>query len=361
MKFFGIDVSEHNGSIDWNEASKHIDFAILRIGWVGNKNNHKLDKKFEEFYKQAKAAGVKLGAYVYMYTKSEETAKLGAEWAIEQLKGKEFELPIYCDMEDKSIAGLGKTKLTEITKAFNNVLEEAGYWAGIYASRNWFDNYLEDGIEKRFTSWIAHYTSSSNKYEDEYDMWQNSSSGRVQGISGRVDTNYLYRDLFSEVGHNTENKPPETKPDFKPQSELNYIDPVKYSNGSTPEPTYCNNNLSSKIGSLDPNEKADSYGKYGNKTLVAYKLSNGFHKVGFVDYEGKNPKAVGEWGADWKNGSTPEPVYAESNCKTKIGSIDPYEMCKCLNEYDGSYLVCYKVNGTNTFKAGFVKYHGDLK
>lgn len=199
MSYKGIDVSQHNGSIDWSKVAKEVDFAIIRIGWIGNKNNHTVDTKWETNYKNAKAAGVKVGAYVYNYCNSESTAKAGAEWALKQLDGKSLDLPVYIDMEDSSISSLGKSKLTAIVKAFNGVIEGAGLWAGVYANKNWYDNYLEDGIEDRYTSWIAHYTSGTDKYNGEFDMWQNSSTGKINGISGNVDTNYLYRDLFSAV------------------------------------------------------------------------------------------------------------------------------------------------------------------
>ena len=108
-------------------------------------------------------------------------------------------------------------------------------------------------------------------------------------------------------------------------------------------------------------EKADSFGKYNGKTLVVYDISGGHKKAGFVKYEGKNPKKVGEWGADYQNGSTPENVYSATDLSDKIGSLDPYEKCKCLAKYKGRYLVCYKVNGTNTYKTGFVKYYGKVE
>ena len=199
MSYFGIDVSQHNGTIDWSKVARKVKFAIIRLGWIGNKNNHTIDTKFETNYKNAKAAGVKIGVYIYNYCNNETTAKDGADWAINKLKGKKIDLPVYIDMEDSSIVSLGKTKLTNIVKAFNEKIEAAGYWAGVYANKNWFDNYLVDGLEKTYTSWIAHYTSGTNKYKGFYDMWQNSSTGKIDGISGNVDTNYLYRDLFSEI------------------------------------------------------------------------------------------------------------------------------------------------------------------
>ena len=193
--FFGVDISEHNGMVDWAKVAKKVDFAILRIGWVGNTQN-KIDKTFAANYAAAKKAGVKLGAYVYMYSKSADAAKKGAEWVLKQIDGKTFEMPIYCDMEDPTIAGLGKTTLTAITDAFNAAIKKGGYRVGIYANLDWFRNKLNTTVKQYYT-WIAHYTSGTDKYKGEYQMWQNSSKGRVDGVKGNVDTNYLYEDIFN--------------------------------------------------------------------------------------------------------------------------------------------------------------------
>ena len=150
--YFGVDISEHNGTVDWSKVAKNVDFAILRIGWVGNTQN-KMDIKFEENYAAAKKAGVKLGAYVYIYSKS--------------------------------------------TKAFNEVISKGGYRVGVYANLDWFKNKLNASVKQYYT-WIAHYTSGTNKYKGEYQMWQNSSKGRVDGVKGNVDTNYLYEDIFDK-------------------------------------------------------------------------------------------------------------------------------------------------------------------
>lgn len=201
---FGIDVSTFQGDIDWDKVKSQINFAILRLGWIGNKNNHTLDTKFERNYSECKRLGIPVGVYVYCYSNCEDTAKAGAEWTLQQLNGKSLELPVYLDMEDSSIANLGKDKLTNICIAFNTVIEQAGLWAGVYANKDWFDNKLnKDIIKYKYTTWIAHYTSGTDKYKDEYDMWQNSSSGKINGISGSTDTNYMYRDLISEIGNKT--------------------------------------------------------------------------------------------------------------------------------------------------------------
>lgn len=209
---FGIDVSTFQGNINWDKVKSQIGFAILRLGWIGNKNNHTLDTKFERNYSECKRLGIPVGVYVYNYCNCEDTAKSGAEWALQQLNGKSLELPVYLDMEDSSIANLGKDKLTNICIAFNTVIENAGLWAGVYANKDWFDNKLnKDTIKSKYTTWIAHYTSGTNKYQGEYDIWQNSSSGKINGISGNTDTNYMYRDLIAEIGNKTPSVPTNTK------------------------------------------------------------------------------------------------------------------------------------------------------
>ena len=153
MSYKGIDVSHFQGNIDWNKVKGNIDFAILRLGWIGNNNNHTLDTKFETYYNACKSVGIPIGVYVYNYCNSQNTAKSGAEWTVNQLKDKGIDLPIYIDMEDRSIENLGKDKLTSICIAFNTVIENAGYWAGVYANLNWYTNYLnKDTIKVKILS-----------------------------------------------------------------------------------------------------------------------------------------------------------------------------------------------------------------
>lgn len=353
MSYFGVDLSEFNGSIDWERLAKHIDFAILRIGWVGNKNNSTLDDNFEEYYRSARKAGVKIGAYVYIYSNNEKTAREGAEWAVERLKGKTLNLPVYCDMEDKSIANLSRSELSGIVRAFNSVIEKHGYWAGVYANRNWFDNHLDKDLKKRYTSWIADYSSGTDKYKGEYDMWQNSSVGRVEGISGNVDTDYMYRNLFRAIKE--DDKEPE-----KPEGEK-YPKPVAWHNGSTKEPVYKRSDLKESIGTIFAYSDALCYGKAGNSLVVVYDISEtNKHKAGFVAYKDGVKNAPAEKKL-WKNGHTPEVVYADTEKQLSVGSIFPYETADCLGRIDDMYLVRYYIDGTDVQKCGFVDYHGGIK
>ena len=226
MSKYGIDVSQHQGVINWDAVKGKIDFAILRLGWIGNHNNHTLDTQFERNYSECTRLGIPVGVYVYCYSSSEAAAKSGANWAIQKLSGKKLQLPVYIDMEDSSIAGVGKAGLTNVCIAFNSTIEAAGLWAGVYANANWFNNYLnKEEIKKRYTTWIAHYTSGEDRYKGEYDIWQNSRIGKISGIVGNIDTNYMYRDLPGEIGNKTtvsENNKPVENVDNYVQNFTNY-------------------------------------------------------------------------------------------------------------------------------------------
>lgn len=195
----GIDVSEHQGEIKWESVKNFIDFAILRLGWIGNKENHCIDKQFARNYTECKRLNIPVGIYVYNYCKSENTVTSGANWVIEILKANQIELdlPIYIDMEDETIKELGKDLLTDIVIKFNTILEDKGYWTGVYSNLDWYNNYLHgNSLKSRFTYWIAHFGVDENKYQNEFDMHQYSSEGVVNGInSNTVDLDIIQHGL----------------------------------------------------------------------------------------------------------------------------------------------------------------------
>ncbi len=274
MKKFGIDVSEHQGNIDWNAVKGNVDFVILRLGWIGNRNNHTLDKMFERNYSECKRLGIPVGVYVYCYSSSETAVIRGANWTISKLNNKEIEMPVYIDMEDSSIEYLSKRQLTDICIAFNSVIESSGRWAGVYANLYWFDNKLyKDEIRELYTTWIAHYINGDNRYEGEYDMWQNSNSAEIAGISGKVDTDYLYRDLIIEEPGTIEDKL--------------FVQAKIYKNGSTIEVVYADSSLKLRVGSLDRYEVCECLGIVNGRYIVKYKVNGTTdYKVGFVKYSG---------------------------------------------------------------------------
>ena len=196
MAIKGIDVSEFQGKIDWDKVKADgIKFAILKLGNIYDAQSNYKDSKFDTNYKNAKAKGIKVGAYIYNYCNTVDTLKKGLEWAIGKLAGKKLDLPLYLDMEDKDIQGETKETLTNQCNKFAKMIEAAGYRAGVYANLNWLENELNpDDFDKDISVWVAQYNNEC-QYEGKYDIWQYSSKGDVNGISGNVDMNYFYGEL----------------------------------------------------------------------------------------------------------------------------------------------------------------------
>lgn len=193
----GIDVSVHNGTIDWHKVKADgIQFAILRAGY--GKLASQKDKKFEDNYSGAKAVGIPVGAYWYSYATTVDEARLEAEVCVSILKGKQFEFPIYFDLEEKKAFDTGKANCSDMARAFCDVLEKAGYWTGLYTSRSPLGTHIEDDIKTRYALWIAEYGSKLN-YSGNVGIWQHSCKGSVNGISGDVDLDTGYVDYPAKV------------------------------------------------------------------------------------------------------------------------------------------------------------------
>lgn len=199
MKRKGIDVSKHQGNIDWNKVKADgIEFAIIRIGYGGSEPVK--DSKFEENYKNAKANRIEVGVYIYSYADSESDVKKEYEAVIKWLGGRHLDLPVYYDVEDKKMSSLSKKVLSNYVKTFCDKIENAGYWAGIYANKNWLENKLDMNYLKDYTVWLAQWTNNPT-YKGSYAMWQYTSNGSVNGIGGRVDMNYKLKELGGKIGN----------------------------------------------------------------------------------------------------------------------------------------------------------------
>lgn len=195
--FKGIDVSQYQQGVDFKKVkASGVDFVIIRAGF-GKYANQK-DPCFESHYKAAKAAGLKVGAYWYSYAATVEDAKVEAQTCINAIKGKTFEYPIYFDLEERSQFSKGRAFCDSLVKTFCNALEAAGYWAGLYISRSPLQQYISADVAKRYALWVAEYGSKCN-YGGTYGMWQYSSTGRVSGISGNVDTDICYVDYPAKI------------------------------------------------------------------------------------------------------------------------------------------------------------------
>lgn len=202
-----IDVSYCQTGIDYSKVkAAGITAVIIRAGY-GRETSQK-DTQFETHYKNAKAAGLKIGAYWYSYADSVADAKKEAAACLACVKGKTFDLPIYYDMEESSQTKLGKTTLTSMAKAFCEAIKAGGYRAGIYSNLNWLNNYLDYAtLKKSYSIWLAQWSSSNSL---SCDIWQNSSTGKINGISGNVDTDVILNS--SIVSSSTASTVTATKP-----------------------------------------------------------------------------------------------------------------------------------------------------
>lgn len=225
MNIKGIDVSEWQGNIDFDKVKKAgYSYVIIRAGF-GRYINQK-DPYFEQNYTRAKKAGLNVGVYWYSYATSEADAANEAAVCMEVIKGKKFEYPIYFDLEEQAQFAKGRAFCDSITRTFCDKLEKAGYFAGLYISRSPLQQYISADVAKRYALWIAEYSSKCN-YNGSYGMWQYSSEGRVNGISGTVDMDICYVDypkMIKDGGLNGYTKP--SQPAAKP-----VLDTTGFKNG----------------------------------------------------------------------------------------------------------------------------------
>ena len=186
----GIDISHWQGEVDFNKVKDSgIEFVILKAG--GSDYGFYKDKKFDEYYLKAKAAGLMIGAYYFVGKKFHGyvSGVADAERFKEILKGKDIDLPVFVDIE--TTEPRYKELATDAAVAFCETMKAAGYIAGIYASD--ISGYKErlnlEDISK-YILWVARYNNLAPSYVKDWDIWQYSSKGSVKGISGHVDLDY---------------------------------------------------------------------------------------------------------------------------------------------------------------------------
>ena len=195
-KRIGIDVSEWQGRIDWEKVKPHIDFAVIRLGYGQNT----LDAEARRNISECNRLGIPYGVYWFSYAYSVERAKNEARNAIARLRelGAKPDYPFWFDWEYDSrnhAAKLGYTVsdqlLRDMATAFCTVVEESGYYAGIYANQDYVHNHYGEEIFRRFDLWYAYLHETSDR---TVNIWQFSFNHRVEGVNGDVDVNWCYAD-----------------------------------------------------------------------------------------------------------------------------------------------------------------------
>ncbi len=206
----GVDVSVHNGNINWKAvAGEKIDFSIIRAGY--GKSESQKDERFENNYYGCKEQNIECGAYWYSYASSASEAAEEAKVCLKVIKDKKFEYPIFFDIENNFQAKLSINTCSEIVKTFCNIMEDEGYFVGVYSYKSFLESYISEEVRNRYTVWVSHTDVDQTSYKSPYGIWQFSHTGRVNGIDTAVDLNSGYVDYSSIIapkgynGFNTQN------------------------------------------------------------------------------------------------------------------------------------------------------------
>lgn len=213
-----IDVSYVQGQINWDQVkTTGVDGVIIQCGYGDNITSQD-DKYWKRNADECTRLGIPFGAYIYSYATSMAQIESEAQHVLRLVKGYNLSYPIYLDLEEPGT----QAGAVDRAKRFGDIIEAAGYWCGIYANLNWWNNYLPD--LDRFTKWIAQYNSQCEYTGANKDIWQYSDTGRVAGISGNVDMNECYRDFPAEIsGGSTSTTKPAAKPNPAPAAKTHTV------------------------------------------------------------------------------------------------------------------------------------------
>lgn len=237
MARFGIDISSHQGNFDIDAAIKAhgVQFAMLKNSG-GDRICYK-DKQFASNYAKCKKAGIPVGCYFFGHALTMQKAKEEVAYWLDSMAGYQFDFPVIYDVEG-DLLKIGRRTLTDIVKYIMSELEKHGYWVGIYASLDTFNNVLYDSELRPYTHWVACWSKNKPvlKYGGAVQIWQNSSSNIINGQ--RVDTDYCYVDYYESTikqkglnGYGLSNLPVDHKKKTTREIALEVID-GKWGNGA---------------------------------------------------------------------------------------------------------------------------------
>ena len=207
---YGIDISSHNGRVNWKAVSKEVDFAFIRVGCRAYAEGEIfLDKRAKYNMKNAEKAELPFGVYIYSQAISEKEAEEEAKFLLKHIKGYNVQLPLVIDFEyptkdGKRVGRLANADLkrkerTAIINAFCKTVSDAGYTPAVYASSSIYKTEISPKkLEKGTVIWVADYNKKVT-YGGHYDIWQFSEKGKCKGVSSKyVDTNYWYTEDKNE-------------------------------------------------------------------------------------------------------------------------------------------------------------------
>ncbi|WP_024615960.1 GH25 family lysozyme [Clostridium sp. Ade.TY] len=282
----GIDVSEHQGRIDWEKVKEHIDFAMLRAGF--GRNN--IDKQFVRNIKECNRLGIPVGVYWFSYAYTVEMARQEAKYVLEAIKPYRVEYPVFADIEydtfnyaEKNCINISKRLATDMVKAFCSEIEDAGYWAGNYANPDFINNKFYQSELKRYSLWLAWYGATeiqAKKYGCQ--MWQFTESGSIPGIgTNSVDINYDYRNFEKAIRDKGLNRLDNSKPVSRPS---------KTSYKLVPQTGTCTIVVNKLNIREEPSTDSDIVGAYYEDEQVSYDYyvdNEGYRWISWIGASGK--------------------------------------------------------------------------
>lgn len=340
-KLYGVDVSAYNGNIDWTAlAGNDLDFVIMRGGkQPSEKEAYYEDDKFDLNYEAAHSVGLKVGVYIRCGATTWESFETSINAFLETIDGKQFDYPVYVDVEEDAQAALGKEVMTKYVLDALTMIENAGYKAGVYANLNWFTNYLDkDAIAAEgYPLWLARYThdDTSNDYSENYCMWQYSNTGDLAGNgSSAIDLDVSYMD-FNYYPENWQ------EVDSAYASILPLKACIRYNVNFTP--SYADFETPMNDVSLPPSTECEIQEVYKNGWCRFKYQSDGVRRVGYL------PIASFLEGLPSNMEERPVPAqvptYGRFDYFQRIGNLDRYDTCRVVQERDGAVEVIYPVDG----------------
>ena len=215
MEVFGIDVSHHNGRINWEQVAKdNKRFAILKCQYEAQ--SHRKDETFEYNYSEAGKYHIARGVYIYIARASMADPIADAQALLNHLTGRPLEYGIWLDLEDKTVDVKGKAYIRQLAYTYANIFMKAGYFVGIYCNRDWYIRLIHGNLKKDFDFWIARYPrNDTGAYNKQSSLkpssqmavaWQYSSKGNVAGIQTRVDLDVDYDGVVNLIASSPHRK-----------------------------------------------------------------------------------------------------------------------------------------------------------
>jgi GH25 family lysozyme M1 (1,4-beta-N-acetylmuramidase) len=192
----GIDVSEHNGTLDWAKVkAAGIEFAMIRSGY----GKQYTDPQFSANVAGAAAQKIPYGIYHYSYALSADDARREAALVVQLLQGTDPVCGVWLDMEDADgykakRMTLTKSAITEICSTFVQAVQAAGYRCGVYANKSWLETYIDVSQLNSCDIWLAQWASKPT-WSGTCTVWQYSATGTLTGLSGNFDLDLYYGDL----------------------------------------------------------------------------------------------------------------------------------------------------------------------